>query len=415
MSLIKTSLYSVVSTSVSLVTKLITNKITAVYLGTNGIFILGQLKDFLNIGKVASNLGTDNGVVKYVAEYETTETLEPFIGSALKIHLIFSVIVCLLTLLFSEPISMYLFNNAEYSKGIVLVAFSFIALAIHSFIMSVLNGLKKIETYVLINIIATIITAIIMVLMVIKYEVIGAIYAMAFNQIVAFIISFYFIRNKKQFTLTLLKSKLDALHFKNLTKFSVMAIVAPICLFGATFFIRTFLNSNLGVDYAGSWEGMWRISAIYLMFITTTFQFYLIPTFSNIAGNKLKKEVFKVWSLSFPSIIIITFVIYLLKDFFIPLLFSKEFFLINNIILFHLLGDTVKINSWVLGKILVSKAKTKVFVFFQIGWAIVFCSLTILFVNIYGFVGVSIAYFLTYVFHFMAMNLYFRKLLWIKS
>jgi PST family polysaccharide transporter len=150
------------------------------------------------------------------------------------------------------------------------------------------------------------------------------------------------------------------------------------------------------------------------MFLTTTFKFYLLPTFSEISGNQLKKEVFKVWTLSIPTILIITLAVYFLKDFIIPLLFSKEFILINTILLFHLLGDAIKINSWVLGNILIAKANTKVFIFFQIGWAIIFCSLSVILIRIQGFVGVSIAYFLTYVLHFIAMNVYFRKLLWIK-
>jgi PST family polysaccharide transporter len=160
---------------------------------------------------------------------------------------------------------------------------------------------------------------------------------------------------------------------------------------------------------------MWRISAIYIMFLTTTFKFYLLPTFSDISGKALKKEVFKVWTLSVPAIIIITLAVYFLKDFIIPLLFSKEFILINTILLFHLLGDAIKINSWVLGNILVAKANTKVFIIFQIGWAIMFCTLSIILIKTYGFVGVSIAYFLTYVLHFIAMNIYFRKLLWLKN
>lgn len=415
MSLIKTSFYSLISTSVSLVTKLITNKITAVYLGTSGMFILGQLKDFINLGKVASTIGTDNGVVKYVADYDNSDELKPFIGSAFKIHLLFSSIVCLITLCFSKTISQYLFNDLQFSKGIVILSFSFITTAIYSLILSVLNGLRKIKTYVVISVISTMITAGIMIALVIKFNILGAIYAIAINQIIIVFVSLFFIRNKGILSFNHIKTKLNSAHFKNLTKFSIMAIVAPICMIVATLFVRFFINSKLGDQYAGSWEGMWRISGIYIMFLTTTFQFYLIPTFTSLTGKKLKREVFKVWTLSVPSIIIITLVVYLLKDFIIPLLFSKEFLLINTIILFHLLGDAVKINSWVLGKILVSKANTKVFIYFQIGWAVIFCSLTVLLVKIYGFEGVSIAYFLTYVLHFIAMNLYFRKLLWAKA
>ena len=70
MNFLRTSFYSAIGTSVSLVVKLITNKIVAVYLSTSGMFLLGQLKDFLKITNVISNFGTLNGTVTYTAKYQ---------------------------------------------------------------------------------------------------------------------------------------------------------------------------------------------------------------------------------------------------------------------------------------------------------------------------------------------------------
>jgi len=160
---------------------------------------------------------------------------------------------------------------------------------------------------------------------------------------------------------------------------------------------------------------MWRISAIYLLFLISTFKFYLIPTFSKLNNEDLKEEVFKIWKVVIPIIIIITAGVYLLRDIIITVLLSKEFFLINEIIFFHLLGDIIKINCWVLGNILISKADTKAFVFFQIEWSVIFVILSYFLINAYGFWGVSLAYFITYIIHFSLLNIHLRKLLWVKS
>ena len=50
MNFIKTSFLSGISTAISLLARLISTKIVAVYLGTNGMFLMGQLKDFLRLG-----------------------------------------------------------------------------------------------------------------------------------------------------------------------------------------------------------------------------------------------------------------------------------------------------------------------------------------------------------------------------
>jgi len=278
--------------------------------------------------------------------------------------------------------------------------------------MSILNGLKKIKIFVLINILATIISGGILVFLVINYLTIGAYYALIVSPIItlftALIICLFF----KPFKLNFLNSIFKIKHFKNLSKFSLMAIIAPICLIAATFIVRYYIYDKFDSNYAGSWEAMWRISAIYLLFLTTTFKFYLVPTFSTLEKNGLKKEVFKIWKTTFPIIVIITLGVYISKDLLINLLFTDEFLLINSLILFHLLGDIVKINCWVLGNILVAKAKTKDFILFQIEWSIVFVILSVFLTNIYGFVGLSIAYFTTYIIHFLLLNIYFRKLLW---
>jgi PST family polysaccharide transporter len=151
------------------------------------------------------------------------------------------------------------------------------------------------------------------------------------------------------------------------------------------------------------------------LFLTTTFKFYLIPTFSTLSGLELRKEVFKVWKFMLPVIIVITLTIYVLRDFVVNTLLDEKFFLISVLIGYQLLGDIVRINSWVLGNILISKAKTTAFILFQIEWALVFSLLSYFLVNQFGFIGVAMAYFGAYLIHFILMNIYFRKLLWIKT
>jgi len=416
MNFIKTSFYSGISTTVSLITKLITNKIVAVYLSTDGMYILGQLKDFLNITNVFSNFGTVNGTIKYTAEYKDDQTsLKSILGTSFKIHLYFSIVVFLILLIFNKQISIYLFDDEIYKTYLIILGFSIISVSVQSLFLSILNGLKKVKLYVLINVIATIIGALILVALIIKYNIEGALYAFAINQFLAFLVTLIILFIYKPFKLSLLFAAFKTESFKKLSQFSLMALIAPICLISATFFVRNFLKTEFDLNHAGSWEGMYRISAIYLLFLTTTFKFYLIPTFSSLTGSELRKEVFKVWKFMLPIIILITLTIYFLRDFMINTLLDEKFLLISVLIGYQLLGDTVRINSWVLGNILISKAKTIAFIFFQIEWALVFSLLSYILVNQYGFVGVAMAYFGSYLIHFILMNIYFRKLLWAKT
>ena len=413
MNFLKTSFYSAIGTGISLITRLITNKIVAVYLGTQGMFLIGQLKDFLKLTSVFSHAGTTNGTIKYTSEYkDNAKEFKNYLGTGFKVHFYFSLAVLLFVFLFKSWISKELFETTAYSTFLTVLAFSIVSVSIHAFFMSVLNGLKKIKLYILINIIATIVSALVLIYLVINYKILGAFYAFAVSQFLALLTSLSLLLIYKPFHLKLLWSAFNKKAFKNLTKFSIMALIGPLFLIAATLFVRRFLVTEFDENHSGSWVGMWRISAMYLLFLTTTFKFYLLPTFSTLSGNVLKKEVFKIWKFMLPIITIIALLVYTFKALIINVLLDEKFILVGTLIGFQLLGDTIRINGWVLGNILIAKAKTKAFILFQIEWAFVFSLLTYVFVNYYGFIGVSIAYFASYVIHFILMNIYFKDLLW---
>ena len=416
MNFIKTSFLSGLSTAISLLARLISTKIVAVYLGTNGMFLMGQLKDFLRLGNTIGSFGIENGIVKYVSEYDNDKSkLSNIIGTSFKINFTSALIFSGLIIIFKNQIADFLQINFSENFYFLILIFSIISASIHTCFLSIYNGLNKIKLYVLVNIFSNIISAIILVILVLEMEIIGAFYALAINQIFSLLINVIFFFIYKPFEIGWVFKKFVYDNLKKLSSFSIMAVVGPTCLIISTFIVRDFIFAEFGSDYAGSWEAMWRISAIYLLFLITTFKFYLIPTFSKLDDNELKKEVFKIWKVVIPIIIIITVGVYITKDLIINILLSEEFILINTIIFFHLLGDIIKINCWVLGNIMISKADTKSFIFFQIEWSVIFVALTYLFIGKYGFVGVSISYFITYIIHFSLLNLYFRKLLWINK
>ena len=416
MNFIKTSFLSGLSTGISLLARLISTKIVAVYLGTNGMFLLGQLKDFLRLGNTISSFGIENGIVKYVAEFEEQkENLSNIIGTSFRINIISAFFVSLVILVFKNQISTFLQIDFDKNFYFFLLVISVISASIHTCFLSIYNGLNRIKLFVIVNIISNIVSAIILVLFVLKMQIIGAFYALVINQILSLIINIIFYAVYKPFLIQWIFKKYINEYFKKLSSFSIMAIVGPVCLIISSFIVRDYLYEKFGADYAGSWEAMWRISAIYLLFLITTFKFYLIPTFSKLNDIELKKEVFKIWKIVVPIIILITTAVYFSKNIIINLLLSNEFILINSIIFFHLIGDIIKINCWVLGNIMISKAKTKSFVFFQIEWSLLFVTLSYVFIEKYGFVGVSISYFVTYIIHFSLLNIYFKKLLWINK
>ena len=160
MNFIKTSIYSAASTTISLLVKLITNKIIAVYLGTSGMFLIGQLKDFLKIGNTLGTMGI--AYDPYLTELNEKENnFKEQFGTSFKIHLFTSLIIIALILFFYNYLTLSLSEEMSEMNNYFfkyILCFSILSFSIQTFIMSVLNGLKKIKIFIFINKIATIIS-----------------------------------------------------------------------------------------------------------------------------------------------------------------------------------------------------------------------------------------------------------------
>ena len=190
MNFIKTSFLSGLSTAISLLARLISTKIVAVYLGTNGMFLMGQLKDFLRLGNTIGSFGIENGIVKYVSEYESEKTkLSDIIGTSFKINFASALIFSSIILVFKNQISDFLQINFSENFYFLILIFSIISASIHTCFLSIYNGLNKIKLYVLVNVFSNIVSAIILVILVLEMQIIGAFYALAINQIFSLLIN----------------------------------------------------------------------------------------------------------------------------------------------------------------------------------------------------------------------------------
>lgn len=63
----------------------------------------------------------------------------------------------------------------------------------------------------------------------------------------------------------------------------------------------------------------------------------------------------------------------------------------------QLIGDVLKITSWLVAYVFISKARFKVFIFIEVFFSITFVLLSIFFISKYGLVGGAYAHILNYI------------------
>jgi PST family polysaccharide transporter len=187
-----------------------------------------------------------------------------------------------------------------------------------------------------------------------------------------------------------------------------MALITAIFLPLVTIVIRNYIIDNIGMKEAGYWEGMNRISNYYLMFVNSLLALYILPRFSEI--NKIKefrKEVLNFYKTLMPAFGIGLVLVYLFRDFIISIIFSNEFRPMEDLFLWYLLGDFVKVLSVVIAYQFLAKKMFWHYMITEVFLVLLIYFSSIYFIDLYGLRGATIAHFVTYLFYFGVILLIF--------
>ena len=327
MNLIKTSALNSVAVIIKMATMLVLNKVLAYLIGPTGYVAIGNFQNAIQMITKLGSGAINTGVVKYTAEYHNEEDKQKLLWrTAGSITAILSLVASLLILLFNRSLSIWFLKDEQYSIVFIWLSVSLFFLTLNSLLLAILNGKKEIKKYVTINIVGSLFSLIVTIFMAYFIGLKGALIAMAINQSLACIVSIALFSKIKWFKLSFLYGKIDVPTTTKLSKFALMAMVTAICMPGSQILIRNHLGDTFGLELAGYWEAMWRVSKVYLLFITSTFAVYYLPRLSEIKEVvELKKEISKGYKILLPIAICFSLSIFLLKDFIIQILFTPDF------------------------------------------------------------------------------------------
>ncbi|MDP5200122.1 O-antigen translocase [Flavobacterium sp. DG2-3] len=391
---------------------LITSKILAVFVGPSGMALVGNLRNFLTSLENISSLGFQNGIVKYTAENEKNKIEIQKIVSTVFISLLFVAFLLSGILFFTASYwNQKIFgNNIEY-----LIVFKVLALVLPTyglsiFLIAVINGLGKFQKVIWINIIGNIIGLLTSIFLILQFKTSGALFAIVIAPALLFFATFYLVQREIQFLQIIKLDSFDIKILKNLSSYSLMALVSSV--FGPFVFlaIRNHIIQNLGMEQAGNWESMTRISSYYLMFVSTIVSVYFLPKLSKTQSDlETKNILLQYYKFILPIFGIALTLIYFMRFFIVRLLFTKDFLPVTDLFFWQLLGDIFKVCALILGYQFFAKKKTSAFILTELFSFAVLYFFSLYFIKIYGIEGVVIGYALENFIYLFVLCVYFKK------
>lgn len=400
-----------ISTLVRMCTGLVSVKVVASIIGPAGVALVGQLNNFSTIALALATGGINSGTTKYVAEYRGDEPkVKEYIATAFRITVACSLVIGFLMLVLCRQLSELVMLTPQYWYVFAIFGFTILFYGLNNLLVSIVNGYKQFNKYVKVNIVSSIFGVAFTVMLVLLWGLPGALISAVTFQSLMIVVSALMLRRlewlRKDFFIGQFRRAIASQYFRYTLMTLTTAMTVPI----VQMLLRGYVMTEISTTEAGWWEGMNRISNMYLMVITSSFSVYYLPRLSEITDRlELRHEIFKAYKVIVPMLLAGFTVIYFLRFFIIRLLFTSDFMPMSQLFIWQMAGDFFKICSWLLAFLIVAKAMVRTGILTEVIFALSYAFFGYLFVHINGIVGLCQGYLINYVVYTIVITILLRK------
>ncbi len=374
--------------------------------------MLGQIQSIVISLNGIVNAPVSSGIVRYTAEFEKegVEACAPWWKASLWW---LAVILCILVpicFLLGHDLSNWLLNDSSYAWVIWSITAVLPIAALGTLANSVINGYQQYRRFVALGAISTTFSCILMITLIVNFGIEGALLAAAVQSGLIGLILIFSVLRQPWVKLGYWWGKTDRVHKKKIGGYVLMAVTTalttPIALIG----VRNILISHVGWEGAGQWQAVWKISEVYLGVITIALSTYYLPKLSTLQGvENIRAEINQTVKIIVPIAAVMALGVYICRDLAISMLFTEEFRSARELFSIQLIGDVIKIASWLYAYPMLSRGATKWFVSTEIVFSITLVLLTYILVPFYATQGANFSYVINYSLYFIFVVTFFGR------
>lgn len=401
MSLRKAASLGAVRMAVQMVASFLSVKVTSVYLGPAGIGLVGQLQSFIGmtLGVVAS--GVNTGVIRLTAEYgPDVKRRRKLVSTVLRALLVVGTPVSLLLLIGAPWIAGKLLDDAGYAPAVMLFGGLYLCGLFGSLLLGLANGAKDYTATTYINIGNILASLALFALLSPTYGVVGGLAAAALAPLMSLAVAIILARGKPWFERSVLSSGFSRVELRRVAGFIPMAIAGAVVTPLTQIMVRDILAAQAGMEAVGLLQGVWRLSDLYLGIFVSMFSMYYLPRFAEIKdAPELRREIGRGLLYIVPAVAFISGLIYLLRDLLIAIIYTQEFLPMRDLFAWQMIGNVLRMTSWLFGYVLVAKASPLLFAAIEISTGGAWVAFAYWFIPKDGAIGAVQSYVATYTFY----------------
>lgn len=406
MNLARAGLYSAIGTAARLLAGLAVVKLVAWVAGPDGVGRMGQFMSLMSLLAVLAGGGIGAAVVKYVAEYrDDPQRLARLLRAGLGYAACASLLMGAVAWLFSAPLAAWLLGDARYASLLRVLAVAQLGIALSNYLIATINGFMDVRRLVFVQVAGSLLSVVLAAWLSWWLGLYGALLSLVLGQLLWLAVGLPAWRRSPDFRPGLLRPGFDREMIGRLAAFSVMTLSSALCAPLVNIAVRDHLAAHFGWAEVGYWQAVSRVSDAYLLFLTTAINVYYLPKLAGVhERDALRRELGQAWRQLLPAAAVLALLVYLAREWVTRLLFSADFAAANALYAPQLIGDVIKIGSFVLSYLMLAKAMTGLFVLSEFAFAGSYFALVMLFTRWYGLAGAVYAFTVNYVLY-LAFNL----------
>ncbi|GGA38839.1 O-antigen translocase [Dyella nitratireducens] len=401
MNIVRAGFYSSIATAARLLTGLVVIKLVAWLAGPEGVGRLGQFMSLMSLLAVLAGGGIGAGIVKYVAEYRyDAQKLSRLLAAALWYALIASCLMGCAALLLSRQLSLWLLGDVRYESLIRILAVAQLGIALANYILAVINGFMDVRRLAMIQVLGSALSVAMAVGLSHWLHLYGVLLALVVGQLLLLVVGLPAWRRSPYFQRSMLRMHFDREMSLKLAAFSVMTLTSALLPPLINIAVRNHLALQFGWSEVGYWQAVSKVSDAYLLFLTTAINIYYLPKLASThERTSLAAELRNAYRHLLPAVVVLALLVYALRGWVTRLLFSADFSAANALYGPQLIGDVIKIASFMLSYLMLAKAMTRLFVISECVFALSYLALVYVFTASFGLIGAMYAFAVNYLFY----------------
>ena len=393
------------SSVVNILIGIVRTKAMALLLGPEGFGLMGVYGSIANLAQSIAGMGINSSGVRQIAEAVGSGETERIARTAVVLRrtsVVLGILGAVLLVVFSSQISTVTFGDDQHVAAVALLSVAVFFSLVSGGQGALIQGMQRIADLAKMGILGSFFGLLISIPLVYFLRERGVVPSLIGIAAMTIITSWWFSR-KVQIRPPAMTTSQVRHEAASLLKLGFAFMASGFLTLGAAYAIRTMVLRMVGLEAAGYYQAAWTLGGLYVGFILQAMGADFYPRLTavakdDVACNRMVNEQAQIsLLLAGPGVIAtLTF-----ASVVITLFYSAKFGPAVEVLRWICLGTALQVITWPMGYIIVAKGAQKIFFWAELAWAVVNVGFSWICVSSFGLNGAGIAFFASYVFHWL--------------